>query len=83
MPEAKKKGLLARHEINVSKLEAEGLAGLHRLEYSRRNIELTSDIRAEVREDALELAIVLFFFFRRLCLIVSICRCFQNTNMEV
>lgn len=62
MPEAKKKGLLARHEINVSKLEAEGLAGLHRLEYSRRNIELTSDIRAEVREDALELAIVFFFF---------------------
>lgn len=61
MPGVKRKGLLARYEINVSKLEAEGLAGLHKLEqYNRRNSELTSGIRADVREGSVELAIVLF-----------------------
>lgn len=80
MPEVKRKGLLARHEINVSKLEAEGLDGLHKLEqYSRRNTELTAGIRAEVKEGAVELPIVLF----KKPLIVSICRCFQNINMKV
>lgn len=53
---------MVRHEISVSKLEAEVLAGLHRLgQYSGRNTEQTSGIRGEVREDAIELARVRVF----------------------